>query len=48
MHFIASAITDPAKLIGLPFVIFKVASTFAISIAQQSMDFASELLKMMV
>lgn len=48
MHFIATAITDPAKLVQLPFILFKTASTFAIVITQQSIDFASDMLKIIV
>lgn len=48
MHFIASAITDPAKLVELPLVIFKTSTTFGIAIAQQSIAFVSDLLKVMV
>lgn len=48
MHFIASAITDPTKLVELPFIIFKSSTTFAVAITQQSIAFVSDLLKLMV
>lgn len=48
MHAIASLITNPAELLKFPFEMFQLASNFAILITQQSLTFASTILKLVV
>lgn len=48
MHFISSFITNPAELLKFPFEMFQMVSDFTILIVQQSMNFASSIMKLVV
>ena len=48
MHLIASAITNPGQLIGLPIAIFQAAFAFGMSMAQQAGDFMASIMRTMV
>jgi len=45
MSFIASAITNPGQLIGLPLTIFQAAFSFGSTMMTQAADFMLSLLK---
>jgi hypothetical protein len=48
MHLVASTITDPAKLISLPFTMFRAMSNFALEMFQKSADFITETFRLFV
>lgn len=48
MRFISSFITNPAELFKFPFVLFQQVSDFTILIIQQSMNFATSIMKLVV
>lgn len=48
MNTITGAITDPAKLLALPFVIFRASADFGLAMFQQSVDFATSIFRIVV
>jgi len=48
MQIVASMITDPRKMIEFPIVLGEMVMKFASTIMQQSFEFASSIMRLMV